>query len=140
MRPYKPTSDGYTTNNITVAPNKRMETAVSYTGNGGSLLPKPASYDADYNASISANRATEGRFEVGSSNLFSGHIAQTTHNTRQHRPNMGVAGSSYLPVPPTAKLCETRTPQSYDQLNRNTSDILDAFKQNPYTHSLQSVA
>jgi hypothetical protein len=113
---------------------------MSYAGNPGGMMPKPVSYDADYNATISANRATEGRTAVGNSNLFSAHINQTTHTMRYHETNMGVAPSSIIPTPPTVHMAETRSPQSYSSLQRNSPDILDAFKANPYTQSLHSVA
>jgi hypothetical protein len=139
MRPYLPSTDGYVVPTTTSAP-KRTPTTMSYAGNPGGMLPKPVSYDADYNATISANRATEGRTAVGNSNLFSAHINQTTHTMRYHEANMGVAPSSYIPTPPTSHMAETRSPQSYSSLQRNNPDILDAFKANPYTQSLHSVA
>ena len=140
MRPYLPSSDGYTVTDVKLPTNNRDDTSISYTGNAGGLLPKPASYDSAYNATLSANRVSEGRMEAGSKNLFSGYINQTSHVMRDHSPNMGVAPSNYIPTPPTAQLTETRTPISYENLQRNTSDILDAFKANPYTHSLHSAA
>jgi hypothetical protein len=33
---------------------------------------------------------------------------------------------------------DTVTPQCYDNVNRNEPNLLDAFRQNPYTHSLAS--
>jgi hypothetical protein len=139
MRPYLPASDGYTVTKMEVPASKRAETSVAYVGAAGSMLPQTMSYAADLNASIHSNRVVEGRTAVGNSTLFSGSINQTNHSMRQHNVNMGVAPSSLYPVPPVAPN-ETRAPQQYQDMQRNTPDILDAFRNNPYTHSLASVA
>jgi hypothetical protein len=41
---------------------------------------------------------------------------------------------------PTVNFNETRPLQQYEQYDRNTADLLDAFRKNPYTQSLSSVA
>jgi len=139
MRPYLPTSEGYSVPTKVTAP-RRADIATSYSGNPGAMHPKQASYDSAYNSTISANRVSEGYMPTGNSNLFTGNIQQTTHNMRSHQTNMGVAPSNYISTPPTARMTETRAPQAYETPQRNTADILDAFKANPYTHSLHSVA
>jgi hypothetical protein len=138
LRPHLTAADGYQTANLLPSETQRSTTSVPYVG-ASSMLPKPISYDADYNATISTNRAQEGRTAGGNTNMFLGHINQTTSNTKQHNAYMGTPTALYSATP-TVQLNETRTPQTYANQNRNTPDILDAFKQNPYTQSLHSVA
>ena len=139
LRPHLTASDGYQTANILQSETQRSTTSVPYIGASSGMLPKPVSYDADYNATTASNRANEGRTAIGNSNTFLGHINQTTSNTKQHNPYIG-APTAMFSAPPTAQLNETRAPQAYAFPDRNTPDILDAFKQNPYTQSLHSVA
>jgi hypothetical protein len=51
----------------------------------------------------------------------------------------GMPTSLFSP-PPTVNFTETRPLQQYEQYDRNTADLLDAFRQNPFTHSLSSAA
>jgi hypothetical protein len=54
---------------------------------------------------------------------------------------MGGMGSSIANVSPSAELYGgIRNANKYAEPDRNTSDLLEAFKKNPYTHSLHSVA
>ena len=140
-RPFKKTDDGYQMSTLTIEPNQRQTTHTAYSGGvSGGILPKPASYEANYNAFIETSRENQDRIAIGSTNLFSGEINQSTTNTKKHVPYMGSGPGALFSPPPMAQFNETRTPQSYDMLKRNEPDILDAFKANPYTHSLQSVA
>ena len=102
------------------------------------MLPKPTTYSSAQ--IVPADRSASGYTPGGNIELFSSKINQTNSSMRQHPNNMGVAPSILYSLPPTAALNETRTPQSYQHLDRNTPDILDAFRNNPYTHSLSSVA
>jgi hypothetical protein len=78
---------------------------------------------------------------VGFERGFESHkINQTTNSMREHPINMGVAPSTLYSRPPVVQMNESRTPQSYQQLERNNPEILDAFRSNPYTHSLMSAA
>ena len=138
MRPYQAASNGYTVANIQLPASKRAETSVSYVGGAGGMLPKPTTYSSAQ--IVPADRSASGYTPGGNIELFSSKINQTNSSMRQHPNNMGVAPSILYSLPPTAALNETRTPQSYQHLDRNTPDILDAFRNNPYTHSLSSVA
>ena len=139
LRPHQAAADGYQTANLLPSETQRSTTSVPYVGASSGMLPKPVSYDADYNASITSNRANEGRTSMGNTSTFMGHINQTTTNTKQHNPYIGAPAAQFS-MPPTAQLNETRAPQAYVFPDRNTPDILEAFKQNPYTQSLHSVA
>ena len=138
MRPYQPTSDGYTVANVLLPTSKRAETSMSYIGAAGGMLPKPTSYEAVQN--ISEDRTAHGFIPGGNISLYEGSINQTTTAMRQHPNNMGVAPSTLYSLPPTVQRQETRSVQAYTEMPRNSPDILDAFRTNPYTHSLSSVA
>jgi hypothetical protein len=138
LRPHKTAEAGYEVSNLLPSQTNRSTTSVPYVG-ASSMLPKPISYEADYNASIQTNRANEGRTASGNLSSFFGHINQTTSSMKQHNAYQGAPASSNS-TPPTLQLNETRQAQMYAQPDRNTPDILDAFKQNPYTQSLHSVA
>jgi hypothetical protein len=50
-------------------------------------------------------------------------------------------GSAIASIPPSMEqFGGVRNANKYPESNRNESSLLDAFKQNPYTHSLHSVA
>ena len=136
-RPYQATADGaYTVSQLKVEPNKRMHT--EYSGIPSSAMPKPASYAAGYNAVIETHRANEGRIAgAGNNNVFLGQINQTA-KPREHFASMGAGPTSMYSAPPTAQMSETRALQEYAPMDRNEASILDAFRANPYTHSLQS--
>lgn len=142
MRPHKAAENGgYQVTDIQIEQNQRSTTHAAYTGiASGGMFPKPTSYEADYNAVISTSRENQDRIAVGSTNLFSGDINQAVTNTRVHVPSYGGGPTALFSAPPTAQYNETRSPQSYEVLNRNEPSILEAFKKNPYTHSLSSVA
>jgi hypothetical protein len=142
MRPHKAAENGgYQVTDIQIEQNQRSTTHAAYTGiASGAMFPKPASYEADYNAVISTSRENEDRVAVGSTNLFTGSINQAVTNSRVHVPSYGGGPTALFSTPPAAQFNETRAPQNYDTLSRNEPDILEAFKKNPYTHSLSSVA
>jgi hypothetical protein len=136
MRPYQPSSDGYTVASVPVS--TKDDTSVSYVGIAGGMLPKATSNEGMHY--VPEDRAAVGRFNGGNMDLFSGKINQTTTSMREHPSSMGVQPSSLFSQPPTIQRNETRSPQAYQQLDRNSPDILDAFRNNPYTQSLSSVA
>jgi hypothetical protein len=58
-----------------------------------------------------------------------------------HTSYTGGIGSSLTSVSPTMEMYGgIRNPNKYAETDRNTPDLLDAFKKNPYTQSLHSVA
>jgi hypothetical protein len=111
-------------------------------GVGMSVLPR--STQPDLNVSISANRMTQGRIAGGNVQTFNPAINQTTSSYRSsmHKPYTGNVGSRLHQASPSLELYggEIRTPTSYQEEDRNTPDLLQAFKQNPYTQSLHSAA
>jgi hypothetical protein len=143
-RAYAPITDGgYQVSEQQVGHTERETTSVPYMGTGLSVLPQPMSMHADLNASISANRMTHGRIAGGNIQTFNSTINQVTSTNRSatHAPYMGGMGSSIANVSPSAELYGgIRNANKYAEPDRNTSDLLDAFKKNPYTQSLHSVA
>ena len=143
-RAYAPITDGgYQVSDQQVVQTERDTTSVPYMGVGMSVMPQPMSTQADLSASISANRMTHGRIAGGNIQTFNSTINQTTSTNRSlmHTPYTGGMGSSINNVSPSAELYGgIRNANKYAEPDRNTSDLLEAFKKNPYTHSLHSVA
>lgn len=136
QRPFLPT-DG-----VFQAPQQptttQRDTAFTYMGASGSMLPKQVSSAAESNATISSARGQAGRTAGGNISTFHAHINQVTAE-RKHVAYTGGASAVY-PTPPKVHREETRAAQTYELLDRNNPDLLSAFKENPYTHSLYSVA
>jgi hypothetical protein len=142
-RMYKPVTDGgYQVTEQQPIQNERDTTSVSYMGGGMSVLPM--STQPDLNVSISANRMTQGRIAGGNVQTFNPTINQSTSSYRSnmHTPYTGNVGSTLYQASPSVDLCGggNRTPTKYHEEDRNTPDLLQAFKQNPYTQSLHSAS
>jgi len=144
QRPFTAITDGgYQVNEHQPVQNQRDTTSVSYMGGSSSMMPQPTSNTAEYNATITSNRANEGRIAGGNIQTFAPIINQVTTSNRStmHTSYMGGVGSSITHLPPSIdQYGGSRNPNKYPELNRNEPDMLEAFKQNPYTHSLHSVA
>jgi hypothetical protein len=136
QRPFLPT-DGFFQ-----APQQgtttQRDTAFTYMGASGSMLPKQVSSAAESNATISSARGQVGRTAGGNISTFHAQINQVTAE-RKHVAYTGGASATY-PTPPKVHREETRAAQTYELLDRNNPDLLSAFKENPYTKSLYSVA
>ena len=86
---------------------------------------------------------TTGRIAGGNIQSFNPHINQssTTNRSGMHASYTGNVGSSLTAVSPSVDLYGgIRNVNKYVEPDRNTPDLLSAFKKNPYTHSLHSVA
>jgi hypothetical protein len=144
QRAYLPISDGaYQVSQQQVSETNRQYTSVSYMGGGMSTSPQMVSDQAERNATISSNRMTTGRIAGGNIQSFNPHINQTTSTNRSsmHSSYVGNVGSSLTAVSPSIELYGgIRNPNKYEEPDRNTPDLLTAFKKNPYTQSLHSVA
>ena len=133
-RPHNSAGDGYMVANPIIEENNRMTTSVQYIG-GAAMASQQTSYSAA--TSISANRVYEGRTPAGNANVFNNSITQSS-TERHHPAYMGMPAASS--VPPVVQRNETRAIQTYDNTPRENPDLLQAFRSNPYTHSLTSVA
>jgi len=143
-RAYAPITDGgYQVSEQQAVQTERDTTSVPYMGTGMSVLPQAMSTHADLSATISANRMTHGRIAGGNMQTFQPTMNQTstTNRSSMHTPYTGGMGSSIANVSPSMELYGgIRNANKYAEPDRNTSDLLDAFKKNPYTQSLHSVA
>lgn len=135
QRVYNPITDGaYQVSTHQPIVNQRDSTLVSYTGISGSVMPQTVSYDAEYNSMIKSTRSNEGRIAGGNIQSFSPFINQENNSMKTHSQYMGMPqGASNTPN--AGQFGETRMPQTYDNVNRNSSDLLESLKKNPYVHS-----
>lgn len=144
QRPFTAITDGgYQVNEHQPIENQRDTTSVSYMGGSSSMMPQPTSNAAEYNATITSNRSNQGRIAGGNIQSFTPIINQTTTSNRStmHTSYVGGVGSSISNLPPSVdQYGGSRNPNKYPEVDRNEPSLLDAFKQNPYTHSLHSAA
>ena len=143
QRAHDSTSDGgYKVSAHQPTANQRDSTNVYYGGSAMSVSPEPSSYAADYNATTTTSREKADRTNPGGTQMFNNYINQqsnavksTTHTSytgspkgvNTGTPNLAAQGNVYMP-------------QSYEQQGTTRIDpnLLQAFKDNPYTHSLNS--
>ena len=141
--------DGYQTANIT-APNtiRQFTTDYEYSGHADSINTKPISYDDKYNASLNINKEeiSLGRdptkesvkLNVGEDliNMEIRKLEQDIINTRELHQERLYTNTT------TLESCSLTTPKITLPNDINTTriepDILDTFKNNPYTQSLNS--
>jgi len=141
-RPYAPVTTGaYKVSDQQVEKTNRSNLSTPYTGIAGSIMPQQVSYEADYNATITSNRANAGRIAGGNMQVYTPIINQTTSSNRSniHTSYTGGANGANIMLG-VDQYNDTRSAIKYDEPNRISPDILTAFKQNPYTQSLSSVA
>jgi hypothetical protein len=138
-------AEGYSVSEHQPTKVQRDTTNVQYTGGAGpSMYQANQTYDAAYRQRNNENKNVENRPNQGGTQIFNqqeniriGRIDSDRNNVRAYAPN---GGPSIIPSAET--FGATKLPQCYDSINddRINPDILSAFKQNPYTQSLQSVA
>lgn len=131
-------ADGYKIASYDPVYTQRDSTTTSYIGNSSALNPEQAYFDSV--KTIETNRGfDEHRINHGNTNHFNPYINQETTNKvfnshignpmgRQTIPTINTHGAINMP---------SYTEKENDRLN---PDLLKAFKDNPYTHSLHSVA
>lgn len=124
----------------------RDSTTVSYTGNSSAgNMQNARVYNAEYNAELNPNKQVVSkvdRFNQGANGIFTGGQSVTNLRNRasmpdQINPNFTkiTANSSNV-----GQMSGKNTRENSILCGRNTTDILDAFNQNPYSKSLSSVA
>lgn len=134
-------STGYMTANPYLGHTQRESTNNSQMGIAKSILPMGKSYDAEYNQR-SFEKPLIGRSSIGNMNLFNSDI-NANINGREACDTRGTP--IFIPniVPHAGQLgMNTVSPQQYNNINDNYNhpDLLKAFKSNPYTQPLGSVA
>ena len=130
-------SDGYMTANPYLIGQHRETTDSSYIGNAGGLSGAK-SYNAEYNQREFA-KPIENRMAMGNSNVFNNKINATITGTEQVNSR---AQAVYKPTTVQQIGMNTTAPQEYRNMNDDylQADMLKAFKQNPYTQPIGSVA
>ena len=140
---------GYELENNTVVPTNRYDTSTYYSGTmGGSGLNYGVStYDAAYNQTNNdMKEATSvfNRIPQGNTQMFNQLNSETCvvkKETDRENNRMWVPSTNPLTLPPSTETCGvTNDPPYTGENNRLEPDLLQAFKENPYTHSLNSVA
>ena len=125
--------------------NQRTSTNKEYIGNGNSNVQGLRPYNSAYAQQNIANKTYEARTNQGNMSLFNNYNNSTTSRNdgifEQNRPP--ITNNSQSIIPSREFMGEINGMQSYD-VNYNASrmdeSLLSAFKNNPYTKSLTSVA
>ena len=135
------TSNGYITSNPYLGHTQRESTSKQQFGMATSKLPMGKSYEAEYNQR-SFEKPLIGRSTIGSMSLFNSDI-NANINGREVCDTRGTP--IFIPniAPQVGQLgMNTTSPQKYININEdyNHPDLLKAFKSNPYTQPIGSVA
>ena len=125
--------------------NQRTSTNKEYIGNGNSNVQGLRPYNSAYAQQNIANKTYEARTNQGNMSLFNNYNNSTISRNdgifEQNRPL--ITNNSQSIIPSREFMGEINGMQSYD-VNYNASrmdeSLLSAFKNNPYTKSLTSVA
>jgi hypothetical protein len=150
----KNVNGGYEVTDIQAVGTNRMF-SVEYTGNSGNTqgTAQPLSYEDAYNATMKSVRDTQDQgFTPGAQGPSAGVDANMIHATtnrmgdiqNQYLNERGVAPSTMTNSIPQLSNCnltqDKMTVPNEPIADRINPNILDAFKQNPYTQSLNSWA
>lgn len=138
----------YVNNHMAPDINQRNTSNCSNIGIAGGVGPgAPSSYEAAYNqhnndnkSSTIANHPNPGGTQIFNQQM---HVQMNKCDTTTQDGRMNPAYSRISGQPPsTSTYGAVTAPQKYNEsagCERNQSEILDAFKSNPYTHSLTGV-
>jgi len=137
--------DGYKVSGQQNYDNQRTTTNKEYIGTGGNNNQGQRLYNNAYAQQNNVNKTYESRANQGNMSLFNNYNNSTTARNdnimQQNRPLVTNNGLSIIPS--TEFIGELNGKQGYD-LNYNNArldeSLLSAFKNNPYTQSLTSVA
>lgn len=127
--------------------NERLTTNYSYAGGSsaasGTKQLRP--YDAEYRQRNNDVKSStiQGYMVKGNTNVMNSAIMQRNKSGELKNTYQGPIVSAPKQLAGTEFVGRTHTGQHYNstiQLERNTPDMLDAFRKNPYTHSLTNIA
>ncbi|ADX05850.1 hypothetical protein 162322352 [Organic Lake phycodnavirus 1] len=130
-------SHSYIQTNPYSSKSQRHTTSHSVLGNAGGISAK-TSYDATYNQR-NIQKPYENRIATGNMSLYNGNINASINGREQSN----IRGNAlYAPSNDTPHILgeTTKQTQKYESPQGIDNSILKAFKENPYTHSLSSVA
>lgn len=138
------TDGGYKVAQHQCVAQERDSTSIEYSGNAAPVNTATMSQAAAYNQRNNPNKTIPGRTNQGSMQTLNSNVNmalrsdEMRHNTRQN------AGSANITVIPSVDTYgDINMPQYYNNCqgcDRINPDILKAFKNNPYTKSLNSWA
>jgi len=137
--------DGYKVSQQQNYDNQRTTTNKEYIGTGGNNNQGQRLYNNAYAQQNNVNKTYESRANQGNMSLFNNYNNSTTaRNDNILKQNRQLVTNNGLSIIPSADFIgELNGKQSYD-LNYNNArldeSLLSAFKNNPYTQSLTSVA
>ena len=140
-------NSGHSTNKHQPITNNRDSTTRSYVGGSSAAAQNanPKLYNAAYNANLNPNKQVVtkvDRIRMGNQKLYNGSINAT--NMR----NKATAPAAIIPNMPKSmpnmqtfgELTGKNTREKAVACDRNSGELLNAFQNNPYTHSLHSTA
>lgn len=133
---------GYLVNPQQSITNNRMNTSTDYIGTGGSSEGVKI-YDSAYRQRNNVNRQTTERYNGGNMQTFNNYQNISIAKKEDDRLNnrMCVPQKTYNHIPTAQTHGMIHVPQYYENnvdTNRIDADLLSAFKNNPYTQSLNS--
>uniref|UniRef100_A0A6C0D4R3 Uncharacterized protein n=1 Tax=viral metagenome TaxID=1070528 RepID=A0A6C0D4R3_9ZZZZ len=137
--------DGYKVSGQQNYDNQRTTTNKEYIGTGGNNNQGQRLYNNAYAQQNNVNKTYESRTNQGNMSLFNNYNNSTTaRNDNIFQQNRPLVTNNGLSIIPSAEFIgELNGKQGYD-LNYNNArldeSLLSAFKNNPYTQSLTSVA
>ena len=131
--------DGYITTNPYLTNTQRQSTNQSYMGNAAGMN-NMKSYEAQYNQR-NIEKPSDNRTSLGNMSLYSGNINASINGHEQSNERGNALYAPSNDTPNTQFIGQfTKQTQAYETTNVLDSQMLKAFKENPYTHSLSSVA
>lgn len=139
-------NDAYKVSDHTVIPQQRDTTTTSYSGSAGSgQRNNPMTYNAAYNQINNVNKPHIGRINQGNATMFNNELNVNIKKTEENRNNnRGYISSGRISAIPNVSAYGNMLKRN-DEADNNTTDrinpdLLKAFKENPYTKSLNSWA
>jgi hypothetical protein len=142
-------SDAYLVTQHQSVENQRDTTTLPFTGNAGGASTKygQTSYMSNYNQNNNEKKeqTIEGRTNGGNMQLFNADMRVNTAKRDEDRTNNRMWAPSNMPQQPMSKeiygkMIEPTQPRQNVEIERMEPDLLNAFRKNPYTQSLQSTA
>ena len=138
---------GHVNSKLSAVGQHRDTTTKSYIGSSSAAAGAQNTriYNTEYNAELNPNKQElikVDRFNQGTNALFTGkqnvtNLRNRSVNPDQLNPNFTKITASKNTV---GKMSGKNTRENVIQCSRNSRDILNAFKQNPYSKPLNSVA
>ena len=108
-----------------------------------SVSPETTSYEADYNAMTTTSREQPDRTNPGGTQMFNNYINQQSNAAKSTTHTSYIGSPKGVNTATPNLICageHIHMPQSYEEQGTKRIDpnLLQAFKDNPYTHSLNS--